>query len=77
MIIPIITLVLVFTNDKHGLIWKNYTLDSSTNMLYYKHGIWFWIFDIYAFTLICWGIFNLISSISTFTRFYKKRVLSL
>ncbi|WP_319480967.1 histidine kinase N-terminal 7TM domain-containing protein [uncultured Draconibacterium sp.] len=74
MIIPIITLVLVFTNDKHGLIWKNYTLDSSTNMLYYKHGIWFWIFDIYAFTLICWGIFNLISSISTFTRFYKKQI---
>ena len=74
LIIPIITLILVFTNNKHGLIWKDYTLDSSTNMLYYKHGIWFWIFDIYAFTLIAWGIFNLVSSISTFTSFYKKQI---
>ena len=74
LIIPIITLVLVFTNNKHHLIWKNYTLNNSTNMLYYKHGIWFWIFDIYAFTLIAWGIFNLISSISTFTTFYRKQI---
>ncbi len=74
LIIPIITLVLVFTNDKHHLIWKNYTLNNSTNMLYYKHGIWFWIFDIYAFTLIAWGIFNLVSSISTFTTFYRKQI---
>ncbi|QIA08420.1 histidine kinase N-terminal 7TM domain-containing protein [Draconibacterium halophilum] len=74
LIIPIITLVLVFTNDKHGLIWKNYSLNSSTNILHYQHGIWFWIFDIYTFTLIAWGIFNLISSISTFTRFYQKQI---
>ena len=74
LIIPIITLILVFTNDKHGLIWKDYSMDSDTNMLYYKHGIWFWLFDIYAFTLIVWGIFNLVSSISTFTRFYKKQI---
>ncbi|WP_297099760.1 histidine kinase N-terminal 7TM domain-containing protein [uncultured Draconibacterium sp.] len=74
LIIPIITLVLVFTNDKHGLIWKDYSLNSSTNILHYTHGIWFWIFDIYTFTLIAWGIFNLISSISTFTSFYKKQI---
>ncbi|WP_319502501.1 histidine kinase N-terminal 7TM domain-containing protein [uncultured Draconibacterium sp.] len=74
LVIPIITLFLVFTNNKHGLIWKNYTLNSSTNILHYQHGIWFWIFDIYTFTLIAWGIFNLISSISTFTSFYKKQI---
>ena len=74
LIIPVITLLLVFTNDKHGLIWQKYALNSSTNMVYYKHGIWFWLFDIYAFTLICWGISNLISSISTFTAFYKKQI---
>ncbi|WP_303924747.1 histidine kinase N-terminal 7TM domain-containing protein [Draconibacterium sediminis] len=74
LLIPVITLILVFTNDKHGLIWKDYTLDSSANMLYYKHGIWFWFFDIYAFTLIAWGIFNLVSSISNFTSFYKKQI---
>ncbi|MDX8339879.1 histidine kinase N-terminal 7TM domain-containing protein [Draconibacterium sp. IB214405] len=74
LIIPLITLILVFTNDQHHLIWKNYTLNSSTNILHYQHGIWFWIFDIYTFTLVAWGIFNLISSISTFTSFYKKQI---
>gem|GEM_PF-323758 len=74
LIVPIVTLILVFSNPLHHLIWQDYRIDSSTNILHYEHGFWFWIFYVYTFVLIVYGIFNLISSISHFTSFYRKQI---
>lgn len=74
LIIPVITLLLVFTNHRHHLIWKEISLDNAKNLLLYSHGVWFWIFYIYTFVLIAFGIYNLISSISTFTSYYRKQI---
>lgn len=74
LILPLVTLLLVFTNGKHHLIWKELWLDSNANILHYKHGFWFWVFYLYTFILIASGIINLISSISSFTSFYKKQL---
>lgn len=74
LIIPVITLLLVFTNNKHHLVWKDISLDSTNNLLLYSRGIWFWAFYVYTFILIAFGIFNLISSISTFTDYYRKQI---
>ena len=74
LVIPIVTLLLVFTNNKHHLVWKEIALDSNNNMLLYEHGIWFWCFYIYTFILIAFGIYNLASSISTFTSYYRKQL---
>ncbi|HYQ56823.1 MAG TPA: histidine kinase N-terminal 7TM domain-containing protein [Draconibacterium sp.] len=73
-VIPIVTLVLVFTNESHKLVWEELSLNSATNILHYVHGLWFWIFYIYTFSLIGAGIFNLISSFSNFTSYYKKQI---
>lgn len=76
-VIPFVTLLMVFTNDYHHLVWPNVTLDPVVNIAHYDHGIWFWVFFGYSQLLIFSGLFNLISSIYKFTAFYRTQVSTL
>jgi len=43
-VIPVITLLLTFTNHLHYLVWPGFSeISPHTNMLEYYHGPWFWI----------------------------------
>ena len=43
-IIPLITLLLTITNEKHNLIWSGFSsISAETNLMEYFHGIGFWI----------------------------------
>ncbi|HEY5470857.1 MAG TPA: histidine kinase N-terminal 7TM domain-containing protein [Bacteroidales bacterium] len=43
-IIPVITLVLTLTNEKHNLVWSGFSaISEETNLMEYYHGIWFWV----------------------------------
>ncbi len=74
LIIPVITIALVFTNEKHLLIWPEVTLDIDKNIAYYSHGIGFWFFWVYSETLLILGLFNLLNSIYNFPAFYKNQI---
>lgn len=53
-IIPIITLLLVATNEYHRLVWSEITpspLPGSKDLIY-SHGIWFWISSFYHYLLV-------------------------
>ncbi|MCY1722743.1 ATP-binding protein [Prolixibacteraceae bacterium Z1-6] len=76
-LIPLATIVLVFTNQHHHLVWEVVTLSAERNMLLYDHGTWFWIFYTYTFLLIVSGIYNLFSSIYKFTAYYKSQIFIL
>ena len=56
-IIPILTIILVFTNEFHGLIWSK--IDFSDIGVYKIltpiHGTWFWIHTTYSYLLIATG----------------------
>ena len=71
LIIPVIAIALVLTNEKHLLIWKTVTLDPVKNIAYYSHGTGFWFFYAFAETLLLLGLYNLVSSIYKFTAYYK------
>jgi PAS domain S-box-containing protein len=44
-IIPIVTLILAFTNEKHMLIWSGFSgITGNSNMMEFYHGPAFWIF---------------------------------
>lgn len=44
-IIPVITLILAFTNEKHLLIWAGFSaISENSNMMEFYHGSAFWIF---------------------------------
>ncbi|WP_346860239.1 histidine kinase N-terminal 7TM domain-containing protein [uncultured Draconibacterium sp.] len=76
-IIPLATILLVFSNQQHHLIWKEVNLSTEKNMLLYVHGHWFWVFYSYTFVLIISGLYNLFSSIYKFTSYYKSHILIL
>jgi signal transduction histidine kinase len=73
LIIPIITIILVFTNEKHHLIWTSATLNEVHNTIIFNYGIGFWIFYAYTETLLFLGLFNLASSIFKFKAYYQKQ----
>lgn len=72
-IIPIVTIVLVFTNESHHLIWTSVALNSINNTLHYGYGVGFWIFYAYSETLLFLGLYNLVNSIFKFKANYKKQ----
>ncbi len=67
-VIPIITVILAWTNDYHGLIWKNISVDYTRELhpLTKKYGLWFWVHAVYA------DIMNLISVVSII-RFWRSK----
>ncbi len=40
-VIPVLTIILIFTNEKHFLIWPSITLDPVKNIVHYSHGFGF------------------------------------
>lgn len=77
LIIPIITILLVFTNEKHLLIWSSVTLDPVHNIAIYKHGIGFWVFYFYTETLLIAGLYYLATSIYKHKNYYKSQIVTI
>lgn len=78
-LIPVFTLILVFTNEFHGLIWSDIypaTPNGGDNLIY-EHGYFFWIYWIYSYGMLLWGIYRLISTFLNFSKEYRLQVFLL
>jgi len=75
MIIPVITLVLVFTNQYHSLIWENITLIQKNSIFYYvkDYGPWFYVTVAYSYLLMMVGAFYIIDPLSMSFSLYKRQ----
>jgi PAS domain S-box-containing protein len=53
-VIPLTTLVLVFTNEQHGLIWSHLELESRLGLSLWKatYGPWFWVHSAYSYLML-------------------------
>lgn len=60
-IIPILTIILAFTNELHSLIWTGFTPSSipDSNLIIYHHGYWFWLAFTYYYYLLAISIYLL------------------
>ncbi|MBM4404768.1 MAG: response regulator [Chloroflexi bacterium] len=78
-IVPLITLVLVFTNELHHLIWEHISLEPSGPFLLWKadYGAVFWVYAAYAYGLALTGIFLLLRSMVGATRLFQIQAASL
>ncbi len=79
-IFPAIMLGLVFSNESHGLVWRNVEQvisDAGTTSFYFQHGIAFYIFIIYAYSLLLAGSLALIREAARFPKLYKRQGRSL
>ncbi|OGP63677.1 MAG: hypothetical protein A2V65_08155 [Deltaproteobacteria bacterium RBG_13_49_15] len=78
-IMPILTILMVLTNEFHGMIWSEITPmpGKEAEILHYKHALWFWIHAAYNYILLAWGTIHLATSgISNF-KIYKLQSISI
>ncbi|NQT74041.1 MAG: PAS domain-containing protein [Chloroflexi bacterium] len=63
-VLPVITLLLVWTNHAHHLFWRDIRLDSSGPfpMMVSDRGVWFWVDLTYSYFLISIGIYCMIQA---------------
>jgi len=78
-VIPIITIVLAFTNELHGLIWPAITPSSSVPgaNLIYVHGPAFWVIFIYVYINLAIGTFVIIDNALRARDIYRWQMLGL
>lgn len=61
-VIPVLTLLLTWTNELHFLIWNNfYQVEFNNNVVFaVDHGVFFWIYAAYSYVLLLLGAIILI-----------------
>lgn len=65
ILIPLSTFLLAITNEAHGWIWRQTTLDLSSNAfpeLQVEYGFWFWIHTSFSYLCLTVAAFILLSS---------------
>lgn len=64
-VIPLITLLLTFTNELHGLVWNSVQIQTAGTFsaLEVSHGPWFWVYWVYANILLVMGTVFILRSI--------------
>ncbi len=78
-LIPLITVVLVWTNPFHGLVFTKAELVSLPpfTLLYRHFASWFWVHTAYCYILIFIGTFFLIRSLLNSPRLFNGQVIAL
>jgi PAS domain S-box-containing protein len=76
-VIPIVTLILVWTNDLHHLMWTHVTLEpvGPLIMLDISRGPWFWVLMIFSYLLLLLGSVKLLTSLFSIVRLQRWQVL--
>lgn len=77
MLIPTITIVLVFTNPHHQLIWGSVDFYRDTNDSTYNYGKWFWVYAFYEYIVLVTAIIVLFLGTFRFYKIYKIQLIYL
>jgi len=75
MLVPMITLLLTWTNERHGLIWSATSLsnDGERFVLEVTHGGWFWVHTVYSYLCLLTGAALLISALLRSPHLYRQQ----
>ncbi len=76
LVIPVLTLVLVWTNEAHRLIWQDWHVQDigGLQLLELHHGPLFWSYWIFAYALLLFGTLRLAKTLLGSVRFYTWQV---
>jgi PAS domain S-box-containing protein len=76
-IIPVLTIVIAFTNDSHALLWSSVALQPglSSAPLTLGHGWWFWVIITYSYLALGGATFLLVRFIFSAQRQYRVQML--
>ncbi len=72
-VLPVTTLVLIFTNDAHHLLWQQVTLDTQGPfpLLAIEHGPWFWIHAAVSYLWMALGTLLMLNHFIEAWKFYR------
>ena len=72
-ILPVITLILTYTNEKHHLVWTGFSpISPETNILKYYHGVWFWVgYLAYDYILLFFATISLFNFIIRYKKTFR------
>jgi PAS domain S-box-containing protein len=73
LVVPIVTVVLVWTNELHGLIWSRVEIDTTTSiaLLDVEYGVWFVMHTAYSYLVMIFGILLVIFALIRSPRPYR------
>lgn len=76
-IIPLIILILAFTNEYHLLIWPSVTLipEGNGNFAIFEHGIGVYVNMVYSYSLILYVVYALIKIAFLYRQVYRKQAI--
>lgn len=74
--IPITTVLLVFTNEWHGLVWQTINAGELGNLVTFnpEYGWWFWIYISYAYLLLFVGSVILVRALWNMQEAYRSQI---
>ena len=77
--LPLVTLLLAWTNEAHELVWSSTRLDKEGPFpaLEVDHGAWFWVHLSYSYLLLLIGTILLIAMLTRSPHLYRKQNLAL
>ncbi len=78
-IVPFVVLMLVATNQHHGLIWTRITpaSDAPGALLIYEHGSGFWVHTVYSYASLLAGTVVMIRTALSTTQLYRRQIWAL
>jgi PAS domain S-box-containing protein len=78
-LVMMVTLVLVATNEWHGLVWSRASLSAPDSMpvLMLAHGPWFWVHAAYCYGLLLLGTLLLLSAVYRHPQIYRQQAVML
>jgi len=76
-VIPILTLFMVTTNERHGLHWSQIEVIPGSLNLKYSHGLYFWIQTAYDYLLLLTGSILLLWFFARSPRLYRRQIIAI
>lgn len=78
-VVPILTMVILWTNSFHGLFWKETPLYIAGRVGSVRpvYGPWFWVNGIYIYILLLSGLIAILSTYNTNRPVYRKQRLAI
>lgn len=76
-IIPVLTLVMVVTNDLHHLHWTRIITLPGSSTLFYERGLYFWLHVSYSFALLVSGCLLMLLFFARSPRLFRRQIIAI
>ena len=76
LIVPMVTLVFVFTNDFHHLYWSKTYLNSNGDFLIVEHGFWYYVNSFYSYLLLVMGTALIVRLYLRTKKIYREQIIA-